>query len=232
MDDSTYVKLFRKFKQWEWYKDGNTVRLFIHLMLDVNFKPSRYMGHDIPAGSVVTGYAALASQLGMSVKNVRTAMDHLKSTGEITTKAASKFSIVSLTNWRSYQSLESSSGKQVAGRRQASGKQVAASKEGNKERRKEIRVMALAVIDSLNLTTGKSFKCGEANLRPIIARANEGHTIADFEKVIASKHAEWSSDESMRAYMRPETLFGPKFDGYLQAATMQPTGRSRESRYV
>ena len=116
--DETYVKLFRKFSEWEWYKCPNTKAVLIHLLINANYKQSRYMGYDIPVGSVVTGYSALAESVGISVRNARTAIKRLKDTGEITVKTTSKFSIVSLTKWGTYQSGESTSGKQAASKRQ------------------------------------------------------------------------------------------------------------------
>ena len=46
----------------------------------------------------------------------------------------------------------------------------------------------------------------------------EGYTVEDFRRVIDHKASEWMEDEKMREYLRPETLFGTKFEGYLQAA--------------
>lgn len=127
---------------WEWYRDSHTKSVFLHLILTANFEDSRYQGHDIPRGSVVTGYSALAATLGMTVQNVRTAFDHLKSTGEITVKVTSKFSVVTLVKYEDYQmkddEVTSTSTSEVTIIQQASNKQVTASKEyKNKEIKKE-----------------------------------------------------------------------------------------------
>lgn len=51
---------------------------------------------------------------------------------------------------------------------------------------------------------------------PIIARMNEGnYTVEDFKTVIDKKTEDWYRNPKMRKYIRPETLFGNKFDGYL-----------------
>lgn len=134
-----YVTLHRKLTEWEWYKCSNTKAVFLHLLLTANYKPSKFMGYDVPIGAVVTGYSALADQLNLSVRNVRTAISHLKKSGVIDTKSTSKFSIISLTNWDTYQICENTSDKQVTSNRQASDKQVTASKEGKKVIKKEIK---------------------------------------------------------------------------------------------
>jgi uncharacterized phage protein (TIGR02220 family) len=73
-----------------------------------------------------------------------------------------------------------------------------------------------AWLDLLNRQAGTQFKPTDANLRPIRARLREGHCLADAQTVVAAKVAKWSGTE-MAEYLRPSTLFGPKFDGYLQA---------------
>lgn len=73
------------------------------------------------------------------------------------------------------------------------------------------------VIEYLNQKTGKNFKSGsKANQKHIKARFSEGFTLEDFKKVIDLKCEEWSGSQ-METYLRPETLFGDKFDSYLNA---------------
>lgn len=55
-----------------------------------------------------------------------------------------------------------------------------------------------------------------ANVRLITARLKDGYTVADFKTVIDKKCDEWSETE-FAAYLRPQTLFGTKFDSYLNA---------------
>lgn len=133
-----FVKLHRSITEWEWYSDVNTCRLFLHLLLTANYKPTKFQGHDVPAGGVVTGYPALAAQTGLSVKSVRTAIKHLKSTGEVAVNSTTKFSIITMTNWEAYQQEGSQPALQGAGKGQATGSQGATSKEGKKERKKEV----------------------------------------------------------------------------------------------
>jgi uncharacterized phage protein (TIGR02220 family) len=76
----------------------------------------------------------------------------------------------------------------------------------------------VAWLDLLNERARTSFKPTDANLRPIHARLREGHTFEEAERVVAAKTAEWGSTDFAR-YLRPLTLFGPKFDSYVQAAS-------------
>jgi uncharacterized phage protein (TIGR02220 family) len=74
------------------------------------------------------------------------------------------------------------------------------------------------IVDYLNrITNAKFFWDSRSTQRPIIARINEGRTFEDFKKVIDLKFQEWGNDPHWSKYLRPETLFGPKFDSYLLA---------------
>jgi phage conserved hypothetical protein, C-terminal domain len=62
------------------------------------------------------------------------------------------------------------------------------------------------------------FKLEKNNLKEIEARIKEKFTMAEFKKVIDFKISEWKDDEKMKKYIRPETLFGSKFNSYLSDA--------------
>ena len=94
-----FLPLWRKITDWGWYKEGNTARVFIHLLLKANREQKYYLGHLIKPGQVVAGRKKLSVDLGLSEQQIRTALNHLKSTNEITTQSTSKFSIITLTNW-------------------------------------------------------------------------------------------------------------------------------------
>jgi len=132
-----YIKLFRRFAEWEWYSDVNTKVVFLHLLLKANHKPSKYQGHYVPSGSVVTGRVSLSTELGLTEKQIRIALQKLESTGEIARKRASKFSIISLLKWDTYQATSDSEGQQRASRGPAEGQQRATSEECKNGRMEE-----------------------------------------------------------------------------------------------
>lgn len=72
------------------------------------------------------------------------------------------------------------------------------------------------IIDYLNEKTGKAYKYStETTQRHIRARIKEGFTLEDFKSVIDWKVSQWGSEEKMERYLRPQTLFGTKFESYL-----------------
>lgn len=78
------------------------------------------------------------------------------------------------------------------------------------------------IITYLNKKTGTRYKVtSKATQRLIKARWNEGYTLDDFIAVIDKKVAEWGSDDKMNKYLRPVTLFGTKFEDYLNQKGVQ-----------
>lgn len=76
-----------------------------------------------------------------------------------------------------------------------------------------------AIIDYLNEKAGTQYRYqSDATKRKIDARYNEGFTIDDFKKVIDIKVAEWKNND-MAKFLRPETLFGTKFESYLNQSS-------------
>jgi uncharacterized phage protein (TIGR02220 family) len=72
------------------------------------------------------------------------------------------------------------------------------------------------IVDFLNQKTKKSFRWQTPKTQKSIkARLNEGFSKEDFVKVIEIKSSKWLSDSKMMDYLRPETLFGTKFESYL-----------------
>lgn len=110
-----HIKIDRKILDWEWYSDINTCRLFIHLLLKANWKDGRFQGIEVPRGSLVTSRANLALETGLSERMVRTALEHLKTTGEVTIKTHPKFTVITVKNYIRYQSID-----QIVDQRQTS----------------------------------------------------------------------------------------------------------------
>lgn len=72
------------------------------------------------------------------------------------------------------------------------------------------------IINELNIASGRSFRGSPRDLAFISARMSEGFKMCDFMEVILFKCDSWRNDEKMNKFLRPETLFGNKFEGYLQ----------------
>lgn len=85
------------------------------------------------------------------------------------------------------------------------------------------------IVDYLNLKTSKSYKHSTSKTKSLIkARWNEGFRIDDFKKVIDNKCFEWIGNSDMAKYLRPETLFGTKFEGYLNENNVVPQSQEEK----
>ena len=97
----------------------------------------------------------------------------------------------------------------------------------SKEKEKE-KETAVSIVTYLNQKTGKAFRASSEKTRTLIrARIREGYSEADFRKVIDNKCNDWLSDPERAQYLRPETLFGTKFESYLNQKPVIRTGGFR-----
>lgn len=77
--------------------------------------------------------------------------------------------------------------------------------------------ISLSLLSYLNNKTGSSYRMNDQIRETIEQRISEGYTIEQLENVVDKKCAEWSCDGKMRSYLRPSTLFGDRFEEYLNA---------------
>ena len=95
---------------WEWYNDLPTFKLFMHLLLTVNYQPTRFKGSELKAGALNTTLDALADGSGLTKKQVRRALDNLESTGEIVKSRAYNSITLKVQNYGIYQSTDEGAG--------------------------------------------------------------------------------------------------------------------------
>lgn len=126
-----YIKIWRQLTSWEWYDDPNTLRVFLHLLLNASWAPNKWQGITLQPGQLVTGRKKLAAELKLSERKIRTSLTKLKSTSEIAIKTTSKYSIITICKWETYQPDEAT--KRPAKRpaeRPTSDQQTTTTKEG------------------------------------------------------------------------------------------------------
>ena len=128
-----FVIEYRKIMQWEWYTDVNTAHLFRHCILRANYTDTAWRGIEVKRGSFITSLQTLSTETGLTVKQVRTALEKLEKTGEVANCSTSKYRIITVKNYDLYQLEGKQKGKQEgnvrankrAVKRQSNGKQRA-----------------------------------------------------------------------------------------------------------
>jgi len=134
-----FIKLHRKITKWEWYRNANTFRVFVHLLLSANYESHGFEGRTIERGQCVTSVSRLSQELKLSVKSIRTALKHLKSTNEVAIQTTPQFSIITIKNYDLYQhvSIERANEGQTIGKPTANeGQQWKKDKESKRKNKK------------------------------------------------------------------------------------------------
>ena len=104
--EERWVKLHSKLLEWEWFKDGYTLRVFIYMLFDASHKKEKRYGIDLEAGMVATNVPLIASMTQMSENWARRSLNNLLKTGELVLvgeKSSSRFRVYRIANWRKYQ---------------------------------------------------------------------------------------------------------------------------------
>lgn len=123
-----WVKIHTKFLEWEWYTDANVKAVFLHLLLTANYEPKRWKGIVIERGQLVTSLDRLSESLNLSIQKVRTALQKLESTQEITRNSTNKYTLLTICKYDKYQEVDRP--KQQANQ-QANNKQITINQQSN-----------------------------------------------------------------------------------------------------
>ena len=102
----SYIKLDRKITDWEWFTDGNMLKTFIYLLTNAQYKDARFKGIEVKRGQILVGRNKLADRLQMSERQIRTCLNKLKTTNEVTIETTNKYSLISIVKYDFYQSDE------------------------------------------------------------------------------------------------------------------------------
>lgn len=116
-----FVKIDRKITKWRWYKDTSTFKIFLHLILTANYEDREFENIVIKRGQRVASIRSLAAESGLTEKNVRTAIKHLKATGEVASLPTPKYTVFTVVNYEKYQIVAN----KVANEGRTGGEQVA-----------------------------------------------------------------------------------------------------------
>lgn len=127
MPEHGWVRNWRKMEDWEWYTTPNMAHLFQHLIRKANHEDKNWRGLLVKRGQVVTSLESLRIQTGISTRSLRTCLDRMNKTGEITEKTTNRFRVITLCNYDTYQNNRQSSdkpeGNQATSERQTTDKQ-------------------------------------------------------------------------------------------------------------
>lgn len=190
----------------------------------------------IKRGQTYTSCRSLAERWGWGLGRVKRFIDTLEREQMVNAEKTKNGTLLTLVNYCDFQDTQNTNGTQTERRRNTNGTQTERNNKENKENnennenKKNIYVEQVDDIFSyLNQRTGKHFTGrSAAQKKHIIARLKEGYTVEEFKQVIDNKVAAWGHSEKMAVYLRPETLFGTKFETYLNDVETERQKARRE----
>ena len=220
--ESGWIKLHRCLKDKAIFDNEKLLKVFIWCLLKATHKPhEQLIGRQkvlLQSGEFITGRNKAGAELNMPPTTAWEYLKLLEANSSIDIKSNNKFSVVTIENWELYQADDKNSDSKSTANRQ----QIDTNKNDKNEKNKNIveskenLTLHKEIINYLNLKAGTRYRPStKATQKHINARLNEGFTLDDFKTVIDVKVDDWLDDKKMSMYLRPETLFGTKFESYL-----------------
>ena len=131
---SGWIKIHRKFLDWEWFNKSEAVHLFLYMVLKANHKDNKWQGNDVKRGQFISSLGNISSATGITIQQIRTILKKLEKTNEIKVKSTSQFTIVTICKYECYQDEEETTNKPITNNQQTINKQSTTNKNEKKEK--------------------------------------------------------------------------------------------------
>lgn len=206
------------------FKDPDHLAVWMYLLLTATHqsRPTMFGGRKIilKPGQLVTGRKKISEQTGVEESKVKRILNTFKTEQQIDQQGKRYGSLISILEWDKYQDVDQQNAQQVTNECPTSDQQVTTKQEcknDKNDKNKDIYSREAAeIIAYLNEICGTSYKPSSKETKRLIrARLNDGYTVDDFKAVIYKKAKQWKDDQKMCGFLRPQTLFGTKFESYL-----------------
>jgi len=161
MIDQGWITIHRKIKDSPFYKDSEAIHLWIHILLSANHKNNKFLiGNkmiDIPRGCILTGRKSLSAQTGINESKIQRLLKLFESEQQIEQQTFSKYRLISIVNYDSYQKDE----QQKNSKRTASEQQVNTNNnvnnENNVNKQQKKKAVVFELPNNIDEITWKSF---------------------------------------------------------------------------
>ncbi len=122
MYDKGHIIVKRDIKNWGWYSNSKVFTVFVHLLIEANWKEGYWEGNTIKRGELVTSIGEIANLCGLSIQEVRTCMKILGGAGEVLSRRVGRRSILTICNYDDYQDDQQDSNTVATSQQQVSNK--------------------------------------------------------------------------------------------------------------
>lgn len=206
-----WIKLHRALQKWEWYNDSQTLHVFLTILLNANHDDGRWRGNEVKRGQWITGRKKLSQITGISERSIRTILKRLEDSQELTIKPTSKFSLISVTKWDSYQIVEQTNDQPTANERPSTDQRPTTNKNEKNEKNENKKPLS-----KNKSPLPENFSTSE---RVKLWADEKGHNITpddleDFtlhHRKVGSKFVDW--DSALMTWMRNKRKFAKPMDG-------------------
>ena len=132
---SGWIKIHRKFLDWQWFEKPEAVQLFVYMLLKANHKDGNWQGQEIKKGQFITSAQTISNDTKLSLQVVRTLLKKFELTNEIIVKSTNKFTMLTICKYECYQDENNVTNKQLTNKQQTTNKQLTTNKneKNNKE---------------------------------------------------------------------------------------------------
>ena len=131
---SGWIKIHRKFLDWEWFNKSEAVHLFMYMLLKANHKDAKWQGNDVKRGQFISSLGNISNATGISVQSIRTILKKLEKTNEIELKSTNQYTIVTICKYESYQDEKETINKPITSNQQTINKRLTTNKNEKKEK--------------------------------------------------------------------------------------------------
>lgn len=182
-----WIKLHRKFEDWEWFNNSEMVHLFIYLLLNANHEDGKWRGIEIKRGQIITGLLKLNEKTKISIQKIRTCLSKLEKTGEINKQTTNKYSIITILNYDSYQGEQQTINKQV-NKQSTNNQQTTNNKQEckNEKNEKNKRIFIAPTVEEVENYFNENGYCIEAG-----RKAFNYYNVADWHDSKGMKIRNW-----------------------------------------
>jgi hypothetical protein len=132
---SGWIKLHRKFLDWEWFNKSEAVHLFLYMLIKANHKDAKWQGNDVKRGQFISSLGNISNATGISIQQIRTILKKLEKTNEIEVKSTSQFTIVTICKYDCYQDENETTNKPLTNNQQTTNKRSTTNKNEKKEKK-------------------------------------------------------------------------------------------------
>ena len=236
-----WIKIHKSImNHWLW-EDPFFVKAWLDLLMSVNYEDKRILFDKklmtVKKGQLVTSIRKLATRWDCSKEKAAKTLKLFETDEMITIDSDNRRTLLTIVNYEVYQntrdSIEDTNEDTIKDTGQDANspqhKNIKNIKEVKEKKNNTYSDQIAQIFDYLNEKTGKHYTGrSEAQKKFIVARLKEGYTVEEFKRVIDNKVTAWINDEKMSQYLRPETLFGTRFETYLNDTETEKQKYRRE----